>query len=58
MNFTLIFKSNFNEHSAVAEIGDRLVTIDMGQKLGGCDPLRELGAHLTQYRLGRGLPSY
>jgi len=34
MNFTLIFNSNFNEHSAAAEMGDCLATIDMGQKLG------------------------
>jgi len=30
-------------------MGDRLATIDMGRKLG------ELGPHLTQCRLGRGL---
>ena len=27
--------------SAVAEMGDRLATIDMGQKLGCCAPLGE-----------------
>ena len=40
----------------------RLGTIDMGQKLGWlCLPLfgeEKLGPHLTQCRLGRGLPSY
>ena len=31
----------------------------MGQKLGGCAPFRgELQPHLTQRRLGRGLPPY
>ena len=29
--------------SAVAEVGDRLVTIDMGRKLGGCSPLKRGG---------------
>jgi len=46
--------------SAVAEMGDRLVTIDMSRKLGGCAPFgrEELGPHVTQCGLGRGLPSY
>ena len=50
-------------------MGDRLATIDMGRKLGGvpfevgagCVPFwdgAELGPHLTQCGLGRGLPSY
>jgi len=46
------------------EMGDRFVTIDMGRnnmgrKVGGCCvPFRggELDPHLTQCRLGRGLP--
>ena len=47
-----------NKSSAVAEMGDRLATIDMGQKVGGMGaavPLSaEAGApHLTQYGLGR-----
>jgi len=49
------------ECSAVAEIGaHRLAIIDMDRKLRGCAPLgeRELGPHLTQCRLGRGLPPY
>jgi len=29
-----------------------------GRKIGGCAPLRELGPHLTQCGVGRGLPSY
>jgi len=43
-------------------MADCLATIDMGQKLGGgaLPPFREgeLGTHLTQCRLGRGLPLY
>ena len=48
--------------SAVAEMSDRLTTIDMGRKLGGCASFfgagRELSPHLTQCGLGRGLPPY
>ena len=49
-----------NKSSAVAEMGDRLATIDMGRKLGGSAPflVGELGSHLTQGRLGRGLPPH
>jgi len=37
----------------------RLATMDMGRKLEGCVPFRgELQPHLTQRRLGRGLPPY
>jgi len=48
--------------SAVAEMGDRLATIDMGRKLGGAalPPFlrkEELGPHLTQCGHGRGLPA-
>jgi len=41
-------------------MGDRLATIDTGRKVGSVVPLSvgELGPHLTQYRLGRGLPLY
>ena len=50
----------YNKSSAVADMGDRLATIDMGQKVGGLwSPFREegeLGTHLTQW--GRGLPPY
>ena len=51
---------NRNKSSSVAEMGDRLATIDMGQKVGDAVPLSvgELGPHLTQYRMGRGLPLY
>jgi len=48
-----------NRCLAVAEIGDRLATIDMSKKWGLlCLLFRdgELGAHLTQCRLGRGQP--
>ena len=46
--------------SAVAEMGNRLATIDMGQKVGAAVPLSvgELGPHLTQCGLGRALPAY
>jgi len=51
-----------NKSSAVAEIGDCLATIDMGRKAGGgllCPFLEgELGTHLTQCRLDRGLPPF
>ena len=47
--------------SAVAEMGDRLVTIDMGRELGVV-PLfggrGELGPHLAQFGLGQGLHPY
>jgi len=41
-------------------MGDRLATTDMGQKVGAAVPFtyEELGPHLTQCRLGRGLPQY
>jgi len=44
--------------SAVAKMGDRLVTVDMGRKLGD-KPLwgGELGPHLTQCGQGPGLPA-
>ena len=47
-----------NKCSAVAEMGDRLATIDIGQKLGELCPFGgggELGPHLTQCGQGRGL---
>ena len=46
--------------SAVVEMGDRLATIDTGRKVGGmCRFLgEELGLHLTQSRVCRGLPPY
>jgi len=34
-----LVKSVFNKCSAVAEIGDRLATIDVGRKVGGTVPL-------------------
>jgi len=41
------------------EMGDRLATIDMGRELGAVPLLGgELGPHVTQCGLGRGLPSY
>jgi len=44
--------------SAVAEINDRLAAIDISRKLGTMPLLGgELGPHVTQCGLGRGLPS-
>jgi len=50
----------YHKSSAVAKMGDRLATIDMGRKAGCCcAPFRGGdGSHLTQCRLGRGLPPY
>jgi len=48
----------YDKCSTVAEMGDRLATIDMVRKLGGCAHGDQLGPHVTQYGLGRGLPSY
>jgi len=46
-----------NKSSAVAEMGNRLATIDMGQKWGGREELLwELGPHLTHCGMGQGLP--
>ena len=40
-------------------MGDRLTTMDIGQKEGVLCPFRgELGPHLTQCGLGRDLPPY
>jgi len=52
--------SMLSKSSAVAEMGDRLATVDMERKVGAAVPLSagELGPHLTQYRLGRGLLPY
>ena len=58
------YRSNADEvaddSSAVAVMGDRLATTDMGRKTGAAVPLfaGELGPHLTQCPLGRGLPQY
>ena len=48
-------------NSAVAETGDRLATIDMGQKVEGAAvpfSVGELRRYLTQFRQGRDLPPY
>jgi len=59
--YSIIFIKNklvcckLNKCSTVAEMGDRLVTIDMGRKVGGAAvPLSvgDLGLHLTQCPLG------
>jgi len=57
-----VLVSFLNTSSAVAEMGNCLATVDMGQKVGGvrCAPFHggELGPYLIQCRLGRGLPPY
>ena len=52
--------SNKNKSSAVAEMGDRLATIDMGRKVRGAavGAGSPLDPHLIQCGLGRGLPLY
>jgi len=58
---TALFRELCNKSSAVAEMDDRLATIDMRRKVGAAVPLSmgELGRpYLTQYVLGRGLPPY
>ena len=47
-----------NKSSAVAEMGDRLATIDMAEEWGGAavGAGSPLDPHLTQCGLGRGLP--
>jgi len=47
-------KNKVNKSSAVAEMGDRLATIDMGRKVGVAVPLSvgDLGPHLTQCCMG------
>jgi len=52
--------ATLGKSSAVAEMGDRLATIDMGLKWGGAavgagSPL-DPDPHLAQCGLGRGLP--
>jgi len=48
-----------NKSSAVAEMGDRLATIDTAEKCVGCCTVGdELGPRLTQCCLGRGPPPY
>ena len=39
-------------------MGDHLATVDMGQKLGVVPLWGELGPHVTQCGLSRGLPSH
>jgi len=50
----------FNKSSAVADMGDRLATVDMGRKVGrtAVGDWVPIGSHLTQCGLGRGLPLY
>jgi len=55
---TRVLKQNIISIASVvfAEMGDRLATIDIGRKLGAV-PFGEMGPHVTQCGLGRGLPS-
>jgi len=55
-----VLRSKHNKSSAVAEMGDRLATIEIDQKLrwGMCPFWGELAFHRTQCGLGRGLPPY
>jgi len=51
----------YNKSSAVAEMGDRLATIDMDRKLGALPLLggaRSPSNTMSQCRLSRGLPPY
>jgi len=50
----------FNKSSAVAEMGDRLATIDMDRNVAATVPFSvgELGPHQTQCHLGQGLSLY
>ena len=49
----------YDKSSAVAEMGNRLATVDMGQKVGAAAlSVGELGPYLTQCRLGRCQPPY
>jgi len=54
-----MYENNYKS-SAVAEMGDRLATINMGRiflRGEGCAPFRgELGSHLAQCGRSRGLP--
>jgi len=55
-----ILYSVLNKSSPVGEMGNSLVTTDMGQKVRAAMPLstEELGPQITQCRLGRDLPPY
>ena len=58
--YCFLHSTSHNKSSAVAEMDDRLDTIDMGRKeVGGCCAhFVELGLYLTQCGLGRDLPPY
>ena len=58
-----IFRHKYLQDLSIADMGDRLATINLDRKVCGeaAVPLsveRELGPHLTLCRLGRGLPPY
>jgi len=43
-----VYHVNLYKSSAIAEMGDCLATIDMGQKLEELCPLGQMGPHLIQ----------
>jgi len=51
VSLTLVIRAILEKSSAVAKMGDRLATTDMGRKVGAAMPLSvgELGPHLAQY---------
>ena len=56
---TTLCRELCNKSSAVAQMGDRLATVDMGRKIGELCPLwGKVDPHITQCGLDRGLPSY
>jgi len=59
MKYDTITWQSIDKSLAVAQMGDRLATINIGRKVGAAVPLHvgELSPHLTR-RLGRGLSPY
>jgi len=58
MTLTLELYLNYYKSSAVADMGDR-ARATWAERGGCCAPFHgQLGSHLTQCRLGRGLPQY
>jgi len=55
-----LYKPKLYKSPAVAEMGDRLATIDMARNVGLLCPFswREVGLHLIQRHLDLGLPPY
>jgi len=53
-----LIRISSNNCLTVAQMGDRLATIDMGRKSEAVPLLGELDPHITQCGLGRDLPPY